>query len=218
MAIKVSQKTIDEIKKMGMTKALASAKTNRSAEFQEGLRRMYGARRLNAAIGSNSAPKSGRPSGTSAGVKGKVIPLAGSKAKATKTKMTASKVDSTTAAKNRAAMQKRAAASKSMSTKAGQRAAESKTTRGVLTEKNGKRISYADMTPKQRQVYKMRLKEQGNRSSKVAGRVASVAAAGMGPLGLGLGAAGQASRADRKKMQKSANRYYTIDRKTGKRK
>lgn len=50
MAVKVSQKTIDEIKKMGMTKALASAKTRRSPEFQEALRRMYGQRRLDAAM------------------------------------------------------------------------------------------------------------------------------------------------------------------------
>jgi hypothetical protein len=49
MAIKVKQSTIDEIKKMGMTKALASAKTRRSPEFQEALRRMYGQRRLDAA-------------------------------------------------------------------------------------------------------------------------------------------------------------------------
>jgi hypothetical protein len=50
MATKVSQKTIDDIKKMGMTKALASAKTNRSAEYQEALRRMYGERRVKEAM------------------------------------------------------------------------------------------------------------------------------------------------------------------------
>jgi hypothetical protein len=50
MAIKVKQSTIDEIKKMGMTKALASAKTRRSPEYQEALRRMYGERRLTAAM------------------------------------------------------------------------------------------------------------------------------------------------------------------------
>lgn len=49
MAVKVKQSTIDEIKKMGMTKALASAKTRRSPEWQEALRRMYGERRLNEA-------------------------------------------------------------------------------------------------------------------------------------------------------------------------
>lgn len=47
--IKVSQKTIDQIKNLGMTKALAAGKTVRSAEFQEGLRRMYGSKRADAA-------------------------------------------------------------------------------------------------------------------------------------------------------------------------
>lgn len=60
--IKVSQKTIDQIKKMGMTKALGSASSNKSAEFQEGLRRMYGQRRLSKAIGS-SAKGVGQPVG-----------------------------------------------------------------------------------------------------------------------------------------------------------
>ena len=52
--IKVSQKTIDQIKKMGMTKALGSASSNKSAEFQEGLRRMYGEKRLTKAKGSTA--------------------------------------------------------------------------------------------------------------------------------------------------------------------
>lgn len=60
--IKVSQKTIDQIKKMGMTKALGSASSNKSAEFQEGLRRMYGQRRLSKAMGS-SAKGVGQPVG-----------------------------------------------------------------------------------------------------------------------------------------------------------
>jgi hypothetical protein len=71
MAIKVKQSTIDEIKKMGMTKALASAKTRRSPEYQEALRRMYGERRLTAAMKGaqgGSQPKAtymykGTPSG-----------------------------------------------------------------------------------------------------------------------------------------------------------
>jgi hypothetical protein len=45
MKQKVSQATIDKIKKMGMTKALKSA-SKASPEMKEGLRRMYGARRL----------------------------------------------------------------------------------------------------------------------------------------------------------------------------
>ncbi len=50
MAIKVSQATIDKIKKMGMTAALKSA-PKANAEMTEGLRRMYGAKRLEAAKG-----------------------------------------------------------------------------------------------------------------------------------------------------------------------
>jgi hypothetical protein len=52
---KVSQKTIDSIKKLGMTKALSLAVKNgktsggMAREFQEGVRRMYGAKRLEAA-------------------------------------------------------------------------------------------------------------------------------------------------------------------------
>jgi len=48
MAIKVSQATIDKIKKMGMTAALKSA-PKANAEMTEGLRRMYGEKRLAAA-------------------------------------------------------------------------------------------------------------------------------------------------------------------------
>lgn len=56
--IKVSQATIDKIKKMGMTKALASAKSNKgNAEFQEGLRRMYGQKRLSQSLGDSSRTK-----------------------------------------------------------------------------------------------------------------------------------------------------------------
>lgn len=50
---KVSQKTIDKIKGMGMNAALKKAATNKNPEFQEGLRRMYGAARVNKAM----APK-----------------------------------------------------------------------------------------------------------------------------------------------------------------
>jgi hypothetical protein len=54
--IKVSQKTIDDIKRLGMARALKLAGSNRNAakaglvaEFEEGVKRMYGANRLNAA-------------------------------------------------------------------------------------------------------------------------------------------------------------------------
>lgn len=61
---KVSQSTIDDIKRMGMTKALALAGKNgktsggMAREFQEGVRRMYGAKRLEAAKAKYAAPKS----------------------------------------------------------------------------------------------------------------------------------------------------------------
>lgn len=53
MAIKVSQATIDKIKKQGMTKALAGA-SSANAEMREGLRRMYGQARLDKAMGSST--------------------------------------------------------------------------------------------------------------------------------------------------------------------
>ena len=53
--IRVSQATIDKIKAMGMTKALKSA-GNANAEMREGLKRMYGQRRFDAA--TSAGPKS----------------------------------------------------------------------------------------------------------------------------------------------------------------
>ena len=59
----VRQSTIDDIKRMGMTKALRLAGSNGNTagglarEFQEGVRRMYGAKRLAAAKASAAAPK-----------------------------------------------------------------------------------------------------------------------------------------------------------------
>ncbi len=67
--IRVSQSTIDDIKRLGMTKALALAGKNKgaeqsglTAEFAEGVRRMYGDRRYQAAIKSSPVMrKSGPP-------------------------------------------------------------------------------------------------------------------------------------------------------------
>ena len=59
---RVSQSTIDSIKKMGMTEALKLAgKNNKTSggmarEFQEGVRRMYGADRLTAAKSKYGKP------------------------------------------------------------------------------------------------------------------------------------------------------------------
>ena len=55
---KVSQATIDKIKAMGMKKALAGA-GGASAEMREGLKRLYGAKRVGAA--APAKPQSARP-------------------------------------------------------------------------------------------------------------------------------------------------------------
>ena len=55
--IKVSQATIDKIKAMGMTKALKGA-SKANPEMKEALTRMYGARRVSAAMPSKPAAKS----------------------------------------------------------------------------------------------------------------------------------------------------------------
>ena len=52
---KVSFSTIDNIKKMGMTAALKKAGTSSNKEYIEGVRRMYGEKRLAAARGMKSA-------------------------------------------------------------------------------------------------------------------------------------------------------------------
>jgi hypothetical protein len=64
--VKVSQSTIDDIKRLGMSKALRLAKENSGAkqaglvaEYQEATRRLYGDRRFAAATGS--APKKATP-------------------------------------------------------------------------------------------------------------------------------------------------------------
>jgi hypothetical protein len=55
--VKVSQSTIDKIKAMGMTKALKGA-SKANPEMKEALTRMYGARRVSAAMPSKPAAKS----------------------------------------------------------------------------------------------------------------------------------------------------------------
>lgn len=69
--IKVSQSTIDDIKRMGMTSALRLAGQNAkasqggvTAEFQEGVRRMYGERRLSKAAAGGYEPKTTTKSGS----------------------------------------------------------------------------------------------------------------------------------------------------------
>ena len=53
--IKVSQATIDRIKKLGMTAALKKAGTSKNAEYIEGIRRMYGERRLSNARSTSTS-------------------------------------------------------------------------------------------------------------------------------------------------------------------
>jgi hypothetical protein len=109
--VKVSQSTIDDIKKLGMTKALKLAKQNAGAtqgglvkEYQEATRRLYGDKRFSAATkaatpmkkGSYQAgsAKSGKATYTTgSGVKYKAsgTPAAKPAAKPTTTKATAKK-------------------------------------------------------------------------------------------------------------------------------
>ena len=78
---KVSQKTIDSIKKLGMTEALKLAGKNGATaggaarEFQEGVRRMYGAKRL-ATAKATYAPKPKLGAKTVMAPKGGVKPAA----------------------------------------------------------------------------------------------------------------------------------------------
>jgi len=53
---KVSQSTIDSIKKMGMTASLKKAASSNNAQYVEGVKRMYGANRLAAAKKAASSP------------------------------------------------------------------------------------------------------------------------------------------------------------------
>lgn len=104
--IKVSQSTIDQIKKMGMDKALKSA-ANASPEMKEGLRRMYGEKRLTAAGGSAKATaKSTAPGAISGKMKSSATSskpkssapsaISGKKVSTTSSKKSASKKENTT--------------------------------------------------------------------------------------------------------------------------
>lgn len=104
--IKVSQSTIDQIKKMGMDKALKSA-ANASPEMKEGLRRMYGEKRLAAAGGSTkAATKSTAPGAISGKMKSSSTSnkpkssapsaISGKKVSTTSKKSTSAKKENTT--------------------------------------------------------------------------------------------------------------------------
>ena len=102
--VRVSQETINDIKRLGMTKALALAGKNKGAfqdgkvaEFAEGVRRMYGERRYQKAIDPNlgkAKPAAGKsPYGFQgmAGKAGKTGPGAKTVRKSTVSKPTANK-------------------------------------------------------------------------------------------------------------------------------
>jgi hypothetical protein len=105
---KVSPDVIKQIKTLGMTKALASASSNKgNAAYMEGLKRMYGAKRVTGAMGSASTSTSytGKnlsvPSG---GVMGSKRPQVSGTAKSTKkTRSTGSQVGRGAAAAGAAA-------------------------------------------------------------------------------------------------------------------
>jgi hypothetical protein len=59
-SIKVSQATIDKIKKQGMSASLKAASSNNSPEYREALRRMYGDARVAKATASTKPSSSGR--------------------------------------------------------------------------------------------------------------------------------------------------------------
>tara|TARA_R110000868_G_scaffold133205_4_gene344706 strand:+ start:264 stop:893 length:630 start_codon:yes stop_codon:yes gene_type:complete len=78
---KVSQRTIDNIKSMGMTKALKQVtSTSKSKEFKEGVARLYGANRVAAAKKTVSAVVKKSPSNSVT----KMSPRAAERAKPTK--------------------------------------------------------------------------------------------------------------------------------------
>lgn len=69
---KVSPAIIKQIKTLGMTKALASASSNKgNAAYMEGLKRMYGAKRVANAMGSASTGSSPLKNGGGSGMKTK---------------------------------------------------------------------------------------------------------------------------------------------------
>jgi hypothetical protein len=69
-AVKVSPNVIKQIKTLGMTKALASAKSNKGNKaYITGLTRMYGAAKVNQALGYKAAAGKSIPAGGVMGTK-----------------------------------------------------------------------------------------------------------------------------------------------------
>lgn len=94
-AVKVSPTVIKQIKTLGMTKALASAKSNKGNKaYITGLTRMYGAKRVNDALGYKAAAGKSIPAGGVMGTKRAQVmagPIKSTMKKTTPVKKTAAK-------------------------------------------------------------------------------------------------------------------------------
>jgi len=94
-AVKVSPTVIKQIKTLGMTKALASAKSKKSdTAYITGLKRMYGANKVNAALGYKAAAGKSIPAGGVMGTKRAQVmagPIKSTMKKTTPVKKTAAK-------------------------------------------------------------------------------------------------------------------------------
>jgi hypothetical protein len=91
-AVKVSPNVIKQIKTLGMTKALASAKSNKGNKaYITGLTRMYGANKVNAALGYKAAKGSSVPVGGVMGTSKNNKVMGGSSIKSTMKKTTSVK-------------------------------------------------------------------------------------------------------------------------------
>jgi len=89
---KVSPNVIKQIKTLGMTKALASAKSNKNnAAYITGLKRMYGAKRVNDALGYKAGAGKSRPVGGVMGSSKYKNVMGGSSVKSSTKKTTAKK-------------------------------------------------------------------------------------------------------------------------------
>jgi hypothetical protein len=131
---KVSQRTIDNIKSMGMTKALKQVtSTSKSKEFKEGVSRLYGANRVAAAKKTMSAVVKKSPSNSVT----KMSPRAAERAKPTKMSPraaeNAAKKKTTTARSPRAAEN---AAKKKTTTARSPRAAENAAKKKTTTARS----------------------------------------------------------------------------------
>ena len=139
MAIKVSQATIDKIKKMGMTAALKKA-PNANPEMKEALTRMYGARRVAAAGGgkARTVAKSADAARASAMKRTNPVAKSADAARASASNNVKSVAKSADAA--------RAAASKSSSNKSITK--KTNTTSNPFTALHNKLSPYGDKTQK----------------------------------------------------------------------